>query len=166
MEATMTARPLPSFAMSAAKADIAVFSKDRRPVLAVDVRDSGIYATAESAAELRRSLIAHDLLPEAPFFMLATPVRIFLWLCEARPDAQPQYSAPAKHVLDSYGSTRRNRESPARGGALEIVIFFWLSDVARGARSLSADSELDRLLLDSGLFAQMKDGTADFEVQL
>jgi len=162
----MTARPLPSFAMSAAPADIAVFSKDRRPVLAVDVRDSGMYPTAESAAELRRSLISHDLLPEVPFFMLATPVRIFLWLRGARPDDKPQYSAAANRVLDSYGSTHRNREPPVRGGALEIVVFSWLSDVARGALSLSPDSEVDRLLLDSGLFEQMKDGTADFDVQL
>ncbi len=166
MEAIMTARPLPSFAMSTAPADIAVFSKDRRPVLIVEVKDSGMYSTAESAAGLRRSLMAHHLLPNVPFFMLATPIQIFLWLGDAHPGAYPNYSATAKPVLDSYGSRHANRGKPVRGGALEIVMFSWLSDIASGARALSADSAVDRMLLESGLYEQIQGGTADFEVKL
>src|SRR5882757_7747345 len=162
----MTARPLPSFAMSPAPADIAVFSKNRRPVLVVEVRDNTMYSTAESAAGLRRSLMSHQLVPDVPFLMLATPIQIFLWRGDAHPDAHPNYSAVAKPVLDSYGSRHRNREKPGRGGALEIVIFSWLSDLASGARALLPDSEVDRMLLNSGLYEQIQGGTADFEVKL
>jgi hypothetical protein len=166
MAAIMTAHPLPSFAMSPAPADVAVFSKDRRPVLVVEVKGSGMYPTAQSAAGLRQSLMAHDLLPDVPFFMLATPIQIFLWHGDAPPGAYPNYSAAAKPVLDSYGSRHANREKPVRGGALEIVMFSWLSDVASGARGLSPDSEVDRMLLESGLYEQIQGGAADFEVKL
>jgi hypothetical protein len=162
----MTARPLPSFAMSPAPADIAVFSKDRRPVLVVEVKDSSMYSTAELAAGLRRSLMAHHLLPDVPFFMLATPIQIFLWRGAAHPGAYPTYSSATKPVLDSYGSRHTNREKPVRGGALEIVMFSWLSDLASGARALSPDSAVDRMLLESGLYEQIQGGAADFEVKL
>jgi hypothetical protein len=166
MEAIITARPLPSLAMSTAPVDIAVFSKDRRPVLVIEVKDTEIYATAEAATALRRSLMAHQLLPNVPFFMLATPIQIFLWLDDAKPDAYPNYSAAANPILDAYTSRRANREKAVRGGALEIVIFSWLSDVGRGAPALSADSAVDRMLLESGLYEQIQGGSADFDVKL
>jgi hypothetical protein len=162
----MTAHAQPSFAMSTAPADIAVFSKDRRPVLIVEVRDSDVHSTAESAAGLRRSLLAHHLLPDAPFFMLATRIQLFLWRGDAHSNAYPWYSAAARSVLDSYGSRHANRGKPFRGGALEIVMFSWLSDLASGVRAPSPDSEADRVLLESGLYEQIRGGTADFEVML
>ena len=125
-----------------------------------------IGAAPEAAAGLRRGLMAHDLLPDVPFFILATPIQIFLWHGDAHPGAYPKYSAVAQPVLASYGSRRTNREKPVRGGALEIVVFSWLSDLASGARPLSPDSEVDRMLLESGLYEEIKGGTADFEVQL
>jgi hypothetical protein len=162
----MTAHAQPSFAMSTAPVDIAVFSKDRRPALIVEVKDGVMYSTAESAVGLRRSLMAHHLLPDAPFFMVATPIRFFLWRGDADPSAHPLYSASAEPVMESYGSRRANREVPHRGGALEIVLFFWLSDLTMGARTLPLGSELDRVLLDSGLYEQIRGGNADFDVEL
>jgi hypothetical protein len=162
----MTPRPLPSLAMSTAPVDIAVFSKDRRPILAAEVREGKLYSTVESAIGLRRSLMAHQFLPDVPFFMLATPIQIFLWVGGATPGAIPNYSASAEPVMDSYSSKHANRVRPRRGGALEIVIFSWLADVASGIRPLSADSALDRMLLDSGLYDQIRGGSAEFEVKL
>jgi len=152
--------------MSPALADIAVFSKDRRPVLVVEVKDSSMYSTAESAAGLRRSLMAHHFLPDVPFFMLATPIQISLWRGDAHAGAYPNYSAAAKAVLDSYSSRHANRDKPVRGGALEIVMFSWLSDLASGVCALSPDSEVDRMLVESGLYERIRGGTADFDVML
>jgi len=152
--------------MSTAPVDIAVFSKDRRPILVVEVRDGGTYSTVESAVGLRRSLMGHHLLPNVPFFMLATPIQIYLWVGDAAPKANPSYSADAGPVLNSYGSKHTDREKPRRGGALEIVMFSWLSDVASGTRPLSTDSAVDRMLLVSGLYEQIRGGSAEFEVML
>jgi hypothetical protein len=41
-----------------------------------------------------------------------------------------------------------------------------LSDVASGAPALSPDSEVDRMLVESGLYEQIQGGMADFDVQL
>jgi hypothetical protein len=152
--------------MSTAPVDIAVFSKDRRPILAVEVKDGRMYSTIESAAGLRRNLMAHHLLPNVPFFMLATPIQIFLWVGDATSRANPNYWAGAGPVLDAYGSRHTSRKNPLRGGALEIVVFSWLSDIAGGTRAPSADSAVNRMLLDSGLYEQIQGGSAEFEVQL
>jgi hypothetical protein len=45
-------------------------------------------------------------------------------------------------------------------------MFSWLSDLASGARALAPGSEVDRMLLESGLYEQIQGGTADFEVKL
>jgi len=154
-----------SLKMSTASADIVVFSKERRPVLVVDVRGGSMYDTVESAAGLLRSLLAHQLLPSAPFFMLATPTQLFLWPRDGTSDDVPKFAAATKAVLDNYGSKRLQTDR-LRSGALEFVIFFWLADLASGVRSPSPVSAADRMLLESGLFTYIQGGTADFDVEL
>jgi hypothetical protein len=152
--------------MTTSTADIAVFSKDKRPVLTVEVKDTSAYTTPESAAGVRRNLIMHGLLPKASFFMLATPVQLHLWPVSAGPEARPAFTAAARSVLDHYASHRPDGSTRRGGGALEIVIFSWLSNIVSGIRSPSADSDADRMLLESGVYKQIQGGTADFEVQL
>jgi hypothetical protein len=154
-----------SLEMSASPSDIVVFSKQRRPVLVVDVRNSGLCDTAESAADLRRRLLAHRLVPDIPFLMIATPVQLSLWLQGANADDLPKFTAPTKAILDRYGPRCPKPES-VRREALQIGIFFWLSGLADGLRTLSSDSIVDRMLLDSGLYVQIQSGTAEFDVIL
>lgn len=160
----ITASSLPM--SSTAQADIVVFSRDKRPILVVELKDTGAYTTPESAAGVRRSLMAHGLLPDAPFFMLVTPIKQFLWPKIAAPHDLPGFTAPSTSILDHYAAPRPSRPKQGRGGALEIVIFSWLSDLASGIRSPSRDSPADQMLVESGVYQQIRGGTADFEVQL
>lgn len=151
---------------STARADIVVFSKDKRPILVVDVKDTRAYTTRESAAGVRRSLITHGLLPDTPFFVFATRSQLFLWPQNVDPRDPPGFTAAIDSILDDYASHRPNRPKTSRGGALEIVIFSWLSDLASGIRSPSPGSPADHMLLESGVYEQIQGGTVDFEVQL
>lgn len=148
-----------------ARADIVFFSTDKRPVLVVEVKDTQLYPTAREAAALRRNLMAHGLLPAGRFFMLATPVQVFIWPDDAAIGALPPYSASATSILDVYGAPKVNA-GRGRGGALEIVIFLWLSDLAAGARKPVKTSEVDQIVVESGLYDQILGGSADFEVGL
>jgi hypothetical protein len=163
----MSALPIPSIVMSTAPVDIAVFSKNRRPILIVDVKGGNACSTVEFATGVRSGLLKHRLLPDAPFFMLATSTQIFLWRGDADPDAHANYSGTTEPILDVYTLRRTNRDRAAiRSGSLEIVMFFWLSDVADGVLTLSPDSEVQRMLLESGVYEQIQGGAADFDVQL
>jgi hypothetical protein len=162
----MSAHPLQRIAMNTSQVDIAVFSKHLRPILIVDVKDGKAYSTAELATGVRSSLMEHHHLPDAPFFMLATRLQIFLWRGDAQPEAYPNYSATTDPIFDGYGMDRPNREEPVYGGGLDIVLYWWLSDLMSGKWPLSADSEMGRMLLESGLYAQIEGGTADFDVTL
>src|SRR5882757_3760379 len=53
---------------------------------------SRLGTSEEWAAQLRRNILEHDALPETPFFLIATPDRIYIWkqrgldVVEAPPD--------------------------------------------------------------------------------
>ena len=59
-------------------ADIAVFSRDYRITLVVEVKGQK-HATDEWAAKLRRNLLAHDMIPPSQYFLLALPDHFYLW---------------------------------------------------------------------------------------
>jgi len=166
MEGIMTARPLPSFAMSTAPADIAVFSKDRRPVLVVEVKVAGCTPLPNRQRDCAAALWHTTSCPTCHF--LCWPRR-FKYSYGAVTRLQVlirNYSAGAKPVLGSYGSRHANRDKPFRGGALEIVMFSWLSDLRAGHVRYRLIRTWTACCSSRGLYEQIQGGAADFEVKL
>ncbi|HEU4624181.1 MAG TPA: hypothetical protein VFS52_05420 [Steroidobacteraceae bacterium] len=153
--------PQPSHYMPA-RPDIVVYSQDKRRVLVVEVKE-GKEPDPEHTAGLRRTLIAHDLLPHAPFFLLAYRTRLFLWRQETKPGEPPDYSASAAPILDDYASSFLKAGSPLRESGLQLIIFAWLADLASGARVPHPDSEPDRMSVESGLWGDIRLGDVQFE---
>jgi hypothetical protein len=147
-------------------ADIAVFSKDRRLILIMEVKDGGREMTAQYAAALRHNWIGHGNLPVTPFFMIATRFHIFLWRGEAELGALPSYSATTTPIVTAYCPTITRMRRWRVCGGLDFAMFFWLADIMDERRPLSADSDTDRVLLDSGLFDEIKGGKLDLDVLL
>jgi hypothetical protein len=58
--------------------DIAAYSSDRQLVLIADIK-AGKEISEENAAHFRRNLLAHGLLVEVPYFLLAYKTHFFLW---------------------------------------------------------------------------------------
>jgi hypothetical protein len=155
--------PLPSHDMPA-RPDIAVYARDKRLVLAVEVKD-GKEPSGQAAAALRRNLISHKLLTNAPYFLLAYRTRLFLWREETAPGQLADCSALTTPVLHDYASSLSKPESTLRGSGLQIVIFAWLADLASGARKPESDSEPEKMLVDSGLYERIHLGDVQFEAE-
>lgn len=102
--------------------------------------------------------MAHGLIPDVPFFLLAFSTGLFLWKGHIGEDSLPDYMAPAKPVLKEYLG------SPWDGGevlveeTLQIAFASWLADLAGAVRMPHADSEADAMLVRSGLYDQIRDG--------
>lgn len=137
--------------------DIVVETADGTRALVVECKRMKV-TSAIQAAEVRRSLQAYarDLSPA--FFMLAFHTGIYLWRAEAAPGAQSEFSAAAKPVLQRYLGSVADRPGGPLPESLEIAISSWLSDLVSGIREPDPDSEPERMVVDSGLLAQIKGG--------
>jgi len=156
-----TMRPLLSRTAVMTSLDIVAYSRDHRRMLVVDCKMSK-ESSPESAARLRRNLMQHELLDEAPFFLLAFPTGLFLWKGEAKSDELPAFSAPAKPVLRTYLGKAAEDDANIRRASLEIALCSWLSDLVIGVRTPEANNEADQILVQSGLYEQIRHGEVRF----
>ena len=53
-----------------------------------------------------------------------------------------------------------------RKGGLQLRVFAWLSVLASDLRSANEKSEPEKMLIDSGLYAQLRHGDVRFEADL
>jgi hypothetical protein len=115
--------------------------------------------TSESwAAKLRRNMLAHGLLPNSQYFLIATPERMYAWRQEDLPpsDVLPQFTVDAQKALAPYFA--KLKQDPASIGpqAFELLILTWLTDIARSAGDQPDVDPSLRSLFDSGLLSSLQ----------
>ncbi len=80
--------------------DIAVYDKNERLRLVVDVKDASYQhegSTEQWATRIRRNLVRHAAVPIYVYFLLAVyPSPFYLWLPEDASDAPPRFSLDAQ----------------------------------------------------------------------
>jgi hypothetical protein len=137
--------------------DIAAYSPNRELVLLVEVKWSKD-SSQEGAVFFRRNLRNHGMLTDGPHFLLANRNNLFLWKGSSGPDAEPDFRGPAKPVLKKYLGDIAETEVGAGPESVELAFKLWLTDLARGSQLPDPESAADRMLVDSGLYQQIKGG--------
>ena len=129
--------------------DFIAYDNAGRVILVAEVKRR--LGTSEHwATHFRRNMLAHGFLPKAPFFLIATPERMYFW----KQDQQGNADEPPSFTLDAAKALKPYLErlgKPPQGigeQALELLVSSWLSDMA-GARG-GQDSST-RWLAESGL---------------
>ena len=145
--------------------DIAIYSPDNHLVLVVEVK-GGKQSKSDAAAQLRRNLLVHGLLPISPYFLLAYQTNLFLWRSGSELLAPPQFTAPAKPVLQDYLRSAAGGESLVGEESLQLALVSWLSDLASDVRSPQPSSEADEMIVQSGLYDLIKHGEVKSEIAL
>ena len=128
-----------------------------RVILLGEVK-SRVGTSGEWAARFRRNMLAHGVLPRAPFFLIATPERMYFWkqdqpgLAEEPPVFTVDATKEFKPYLEGLSRTR-----PAVGErALELMVFSWLKDIARtGEERVKHDPSM-KWLAESGLIDSLE----------
>lgn len=137
------------------RSDITIFGQNGEPVLLVEVK--GRKGTSKSwAAELRKNLMENVLIPPAPFFLIATPDRFYLWKRSRNgtDDHEPDYQGDAANAYQSDNATRGIGSL-----ALELRVAAWLADMIAG----SEDTTYPDWVRSSGLRAALRYGRLAFE---
>jgi hypothetical protein len=146
-----------------APADIVVYAPDRRPVLAVEIKETR-HASAKEATALRRGLFAHGLLPDSTFYLIVYPTSLFLWRRQTPADGPPDYVASTRPGLeDTDLNVSHEHDGHLRKGGLQLLIFGWLSVLANDLRAADPTSEPEKILIDSGVYEQLRHGEVQFD---
>jgi hypothetical protein len=109
------------------------------------------------AAQLRDSLSPLWSIA-AEYFMLALRTELHLWRKDAPAGSQPQFTASAIQIWRDYLGSLAGQLETLRSESMEIAVAAWLNDLANNVTRLDPASESDHLLLESGLYDQMKGG--------
>jgi hypothetical protein len=77
-------------------------------------------------------MLAHGVLPWAKYFLIATPERMYLWKQESpNAAAPPEFTIDAEEVFHPYFQKLHQDPSKIGPEAFELLVFSWLTDVAR-----------------------------------
>jgi hypothetical protein len=136
--------------------DLIAYGDRGQPLLLVEVK--GQRATTDSwAAQFRRNLIADEFLPPAPFFMIATPERMYFWRQDDpdKMDEPPQFTIDTAAELKPYFDRFKQSPETASRSVLESVLFTWLLDLTQTDRSQFKQDPSLTWLSDSGLLDAM-----------
>ncbi|GAB1545312.1 hypothetical protein NUACC21_79880 [Scytonema sp. NUACC21] len=141
--------------------DLAVYNKDGQLVLAVQVKGK-LNASQEWASQLRSNILAHGIYPKAPYFLMVFPDKFYLW---ANEDAQldmsePTYAIDARPIIQPYlDKAGITQEQKISSQSLELIVVAWLSKIIYNELPLDETDELERWLVDSGLYAAIAGGS-------
>ena len=116
----------------------------------------------EWVAKLRRNLVAHGLLPTAPFFLLVSPEHIYLWK-DVFSDEQidPHFVSDTRSLLTPYLSRYGGDMAHLSESGLELAARAWLNDVI-SRTSRNGTSSTDDWFTQSGLATRARQGSLRF----
>lgn len=145
-------------------ADITVYDKHGKLALIAEVKNKRGTSKAW-AANMRRNMYAHNLMPSAPFFLLALPDSFYLW--KDAPDTlemvEPTQQIDPSDFLQPY--FEKSGVSPANvtGKSFELIVVSWLNQILRTNNPKDIQTYKQEWLLDSGLFDASTGGHLEFE---
>jgi hypothetical protein len=113
---------------------------------------SQLGTTDQWAAQLRRNILAHGSLPPAPFFLIATPDRVYIWK-QKESDmeaASPDLVLEARHALGPYFAKLGRPISQLGREAFQHMVHWWLNDLALSTGEMANEDSSLRWLAESG----------------
>lgn len=133
-------------------ADIAVYGKDRLLQLLVEVKSK--HGTSSSwAAQMRRNMYAHGLLPETRFFLLALSDKFYLWkdIGTSTEAIEPSYEINPQSFLEPYYRKANVSASHITGASLELIVTSWLTQIITVPSVDLLSLDYKDWLIDSGV---------------
>jgi hypothetical protein len=144
-------------AISTPQIDFVAYDKRGQAILLVEAKSSQ-NTTELWAARFRRNMLEHDTLPRAPFFLIATPERMYFWRQDdASPgEAPPQFTMDATAELKPYFEKFGESPEEISGQAFDLILYCWLTDIAEFGQMRAKQDSSPGWLSDSGLFEALK----------
>lgn len=150
---------------STLRGDITAFAATGEVVAVVEIKNRQAL-TAELAALLRRDLLTHGYVSRAPYFLLLSQDRGYLWGPSAtnQPDAVPAAEFAMSDVIARYWHKLEAGER-LRGSELQLLVLQWLQDLARSSED-TPQAEPERTLAHEGFLQAMRGSIVSADARL
>lgn len=147
-------------------ADVVAYNPDGQIALVVEAK-SRTDTSRSWATRMRRNMLAHGVVPNSRFFLLALPDRFYLWRDVGNaPDlVEPTYELPAEPFLRPYYEKAHISPAEVSSQSFELIVAAWLNELIQSGMSADLPQEQRRLLVDSGLLEALKGGSVAVEVR-
>src|SRR5882757_9026868 len=126
---------------------------------------SRLGTSEEWAAQLRRNILEQDALPETPFFLIATPDRIYIWKQRGLDvvEGPPDIIINARIALASYFEKLGRPVAEISPESFEFVVLWWLDDLASSSIAVDRQDASIRLLAESGLLDSIRNARIEHQ---
>jgi hypothetical protein len=139
--------------------DIVAYSSRGEVVLLAEIKGSR-NTDGEWAAQFRRNLLSHGTLPNALFFLIATPEHMYFWKRDdsTADDALPHRTLDTTVVLRRYFDRFKQSPDTLSREALEWMFSYWFDDIIAFGKAGFKDDPSFQWLSDSGFFDALAGG--------
>ena len=153
---------LTSYDFSLGSWDFSVHDQNDQLVLAVEVKGT-LNTSPEWAAKLRRNIFAHGTFPEAPFFLMVFPDKLYLWTNTPiqKDPVLPNYIIDASPIFQPYFDRAGITPTKISGRNLELIVSSWLGEIIYGESATTIMDESQQWLINSGLCEALHGGKID-----
>jgi len=141
------------------RADIVVYDQTKNIQLIVEVKNK-LGASGEWAAQMRRNLLTHAVVPNAPYFLLALPDISYLWVDSHTQSGEvlPNYEFKTKDILFPYVNEANLSLDNLNEYSFELLIVSWLQEMINSGLPEKKNGSSLQWLFDSGLYEAIKGG--------
>jgi len=145
--------------------DLVIYDSTGHKVLLVEVKQK-LHTKQDWAAKMRRNLLAHNFIPNTPFFLLACPDRFYLWKdAGSEPTiVEPDYVIDPSSFLRPFLKNADISSEKISHFSLEITISSWLNKLLYMPLPKGDVDDETQKLIDSGLIDAIKGGRVEYEV--
>ncbi len=142
------------------QADFAVYDPDGQLVLIVETK-SKLDTSRRWATQMRRNILAHRLLPNAPFLLLALPNRLYLWKKSGTMPGlvEPDYEVDASPFFQPYYEKAQVSPQHLSGQSFALIVASWLNELLQGIQPANLPDEAQKFLEESGLLEALRGGS-------
>ncbi len=146
-----------------AKFDFGLYASDGRLALVVEAK-AKCGTNSEWAAKLRRNLLEQGDVPNARFFLLAMPDRLYLWRDGGvQPEVvEPTFVADARPVFGPHFERLGVEPEAVYPEVFEMMVWSWLHELVESSRHETND--FPPWLTESGLLGAVRGGWLHEEV--
>lgn len=143
--------------------DLSFDNPDGQLTLVVEVKNK-TNVSPEWVAKLRRNILAHGSLPNAPYFLIVFPDKFYLWIDgDHVEESEPAYIIDAHSILQPYFERAGVTASQISGQSLELIVAAWLGEIIYSPPPPENIDDSQRWVIDSGLYAALTGGKFEHE---
>jgi hypothetical protein len=146
-------------------ADLVAYSPDGEIALIAEVK-SRTDTSRSWATRMRRNMLAHDVVPNSRFLLLALPDRLYLWkdISNTPELIEPTYELDATPFFQPYYERANISPDHLSGQSFELIVTSWLNELIQSGVPANVPEQQRRLFQESGLLDALKGAIVAVEV--